>query len=213
MGRWGLDKKNKFLHDVTVKDGLAYLSYWDDGLIILDVGAGVAGGTPTQPKFVSQYNYQYRLGPENYGNTHHAIRYGNYVFVGDEIFGCSECINGPRGYVHVVDVSDIRDPHEVAYYRVPEAGVHNMWAEDDKLYIGYYQAGLRVLDISGELRGDLYRQRREIAWYMTEDAQGTRPHATDTWGAQPFKGKVYASDSHSGLWILDLKPPSRQLVP
>ncbi len=48
---------------------------------------------------------------------------------------------------------------------------------------------------------------------MTEDAQGTRPHATDTWGAQPFKGKVYASDAYSGLWIVELKPPSPQLVP
>ena len=35
--------------------------------------------------------------------------------------------------------------------------------EDDKLYVGYYQAGLRVVDISGELRGDLYRQGRELA--------------------------------------------------
>lgn len=57
------------------------------------------------------------------------------------------------------------------------------------------------------------RELGEIAWYMTEDAQGTRPHATDTWGAQPFKRKIYASDGNSGLWIVDLKPPSRQLVP
>jgi hypothetical protein len=126
--------------------------------------------------------------------------------VGDEIFGCSECINGPRGYVHVVDVTDIEHPREVATYRIPEAGVHNMWAEDDLLYIGYYQAGLRVLDISGELRGDLYRQQREVGWYMTQDAEGTVPNTTDTWGAQPFKGKIYASDPNSGLWIVELEP-------
>lgn len=212
-GRWGLDKENKWLHDVTINEGLAYLSYWDDGLIILDVGAGIVGGTPTQPKFVSQYKYSYRLGPETYGNTHHAIRYGDYVFVGDEIFGCAECINGPRGYVHVVDVSDVRHPREVAYYRVPEAGVHNMWPEDGLLYIGYYQAGLRVLDVSGELRGDLYRQGREIARYMTEDSRGTAPFSTDTWGAQPFKGKVYASDVASGLWIVEIRPPKTSLLP
>jgi hypothetical protein len=104
-------------------------------------------------------------------------------------------------------VSDIRNPREVAFYRVPEAGSHNMWAEDDKLYIGYYQAGLRVVDISGELRGDLYRQGREIAWFMTEDAQGSTPNVTDTWGAQPYKGVVFAADFESGLWILRLEPP------
>jgi hypothetical protein len=207
VGAWGLPVEGRYLHDVTILDGLAYLSYWDNGMVIIDVGNGVKGGTPTDPVFVSQYQYRYQLGDEWYGNTHHAIRYGDYVFVGDEIFGCSECINGPRGYVHVVDVTDIENPREVATYRVPEAGVHNMWAEDDLLYIGYYQAGLRVLDISGELRGDLYRQHREVGWYMTQDAEGTVPNTTDTWGAQPFKGKIYASDPNSGLWIVELKPP------
>ncbi|MEN8145576.1 MAG: hypothetical protein ABFS14_11560, partial [Gemmatimonadota bacterium] len=212
VGRWGLPKEDKFVHDVNVLDGLAYLSYWDDGVVILDVGAGIKGGTPTDPKFVSSYQYSYKLGDQSYGNTHHAIRYGNYVFTGDEIFGCSECVNGARGYIHVIDVSDIDNPREVAFYRVPEAGAHNMWAEDDKLYIGYYHAGLRVVDISGELRGDLYRQGREIGWFMTEDATGLAPFATATWGAQPYKGKIFATDGSSGLWVVEMDP-DQPLVP
>ncbi len=211
VGRWQLDNADRFLHDVMIQDGLAYLSYWNDGVVILDVGNGVRGGTPTQPQLVSQLAYRYRLGDEAYGNTHHAIRYGNYVFTGDEIFGCAECTNGPRGYVHAIDVSDIEHPREVAFYRVPEAGAHNIWAEDDKLFIGYYQAGLRVVDISGELRGDLYRQGREVASFMTEDASGTVPNATNTWGAQPYKGLIYASDGASGLWITRMDGPA--LIP
>jgi hypothetical protein len=212
VGRWQLPNDDRFLHDVTVLDGYAYLSYWNDGVVILDVGAGTHGGTATDPALVSQYAYSYRLGTETYANTHHAIRYGDYVFTGDEIFGCAECVNGPRGYIHIIDVSDIDHPRKVAWYRVPEAGSHNLWAEDDKLYIGYYQAGLRIVDISGELRGDLYRQGREIAWFMTEDGSGSLPYSTDTWGAQPHKGRIYASDGSSGLWIVKLEdePP---LVP
>jgi len=214
VGRWGLENPDRWLHDVSVVDGLAYLSYWDDGVVILDVGAGITGGTPTEPELVSRYAYKYRLGndDETYGNTHHAIRYGDYLFTGDEIFGCAECINGPRGYIHVLDVSDIENPVEVAHYRVPEAGAHNMWAEDGKLYVGYYQGGLRVVDISGELRGDLYAQDREIAWYMTEDDEGTVPRSTDTWGAQPYEGAVYASDGNSGLWVVKLVPPEGEPV-
>jgi len=214
VGRWGLENPDRWLHDVSIVDGLAYLSYWDDGVVILDVGAGIAGGTPTEPELVSRYAYKYRLGndDETYGNTHHAIRYGDYLFTGDEIFGCAECINGPRGYIHVLDVSDIENPAEVAHYRVPEAGAHNMWAEDGKLYVGYYQGGLRVVDISGELRGDLYAQDREIAWYMTEDDEGTVPHSTNTWGAQPYEGAVYASDGNSGLWVVKLVPPEGEPV-
>jgi len=201
VGRWQLENSDRFLHDVMVQDGLAYLSYWNDGVVMLDVGNGIKGGTPTEPTFVSQLAYRYRLGSEAYGNTHHAIRYGNYVFTGDEIFGCAECTNGPRGYIHAIDVSDIENPREVAFYKVPEAGAHNIWAEDDKLFIGYYQAGLRVVDVSGELRGDLYRQGRELAVFMTEDSSGTNPNTTDTWGAQPYRGLIYSSDGNSGLWI------------
>ena len=213
VGRWQVDNPARSLHDIMVLDGLAYLSYWDDGLVVLDVGAGIKGGTPIEPQFVSQYTYRTQHGAESYGNTHHAIRYKNYVFLGDEIFGCSECVNGPRGHVHVVDVTDIENPLEVATYRVPEAGAHNLWAEDDKLYVAYYQGGLRIVDISGELRGDLYRQGREIGWYMTEDAEGYSPNKTDTWGPQPYKGNIFVSDFSSGLWVVDLEGPRQELVP
>ena len=36
----------RYLHDLYVKDGLAYLAYWHDGVVILDVGAGLKGGSP-----------------------------------------------------------------------------------------------------------------------------------------------------------------------
>ena len=204
VGRWGIDAEGRVLHDVILKDGFAYLSYWNDGLVILDVGAGIAGGTPTEPEFVSRHVYNYELDGEVYGNTHHAIRYRNWVFVADEIFGCAACVNGPRGYVHVVDVADIENPVEVAFYRVPEAGAHNMWVEDDRLYVAYYQAGVRIVDVSGELRGDLWRQGREIGWFMTETSTGDTPNATMAWGPQPYKGSLFVSDLNSGLWALRL---------
>jgi hypothetical protein len=204
VGRWGVDSEGRVLHDVIVKDGFAYLSYWDDGLVILDVGAGIAGGTPTDPQFVSRHVYSYEIDGEVYGNTHHAIRYRDWVFVADEIFGCAACVNGPRGYVHVIDVADIEHPVEVAFYRVPEAGAHNMWVEDDRLYVAYYQAGARIVDVSGELRGDLWRQGREIGWFMTETATGDTPNATMAWGPQPYKGSLFVSDLNSGLWVLRL---------
>lgn len=213
VGRWGIDSEGRSLHDVMVKDGLAYLSYWNDGLVVLDVGAGVSGGTPTEPRFVSRHVYNVPLGTESYGNTHHAIRYRDLVFVADEIFGCAECINGPRGFVHVIDVADIRHPREIAFYRVPEAGAHNMWVENELLYVAYYQAGIRVVDIAGELRGDLWRQGREVGWFMTESAASDPPNATMSWGPQPHKGSLFVSDLNSGLWILQLESEGREPVP
>lgn len=120
VGRWGLDKRRKTLHDVIVQEGYAYLSYWDDGIVTLDVGAGTHGGTPVEPAFVSRYSY-----PE--GNTHVAWRYGKYLFVGDEIWPDGWDVDAridARGYIHVLDMTDMDSPIEVARYEVPKAGAH-----------------------------------------------------------------------------------------
>jgi len=185
--------QNKSLHDVWAEDGYAYLSYWDDGLVIVDVGAGTHGGTPTEPVFVSTIKY-----PE--GNTHVAWRTRDYVFLGDEI-GTSD---GMRGFIHIIDVSDIDNPRQVAKYDLPEAGAHNIWVEDDVLYIAYYQGGLRIVDVSGTLRGDLYRQGREIGFFRTEAAEGEglQANSANAWGPQPFKGNLFVSDMTSGLWVV-----------
>ena len=71
------------------------------------------------------------------------------------------------GYIHVVDFTDPENPEEVARYEIPEAGSHNMWIENDRLYAAFYNGGLRVVDISGELKGNLYHQGREIAVYKS----------------------------------------------
>lgn len=205
VGRWGLDHPNKTLHDVFIKDGIAYLSYWDDGLVILDLGGAGKGGTATEPVFVSRVNYPA-------GNTHVAWRWEDYVFVGDEIFPPDWDPERPvaaRGYIHVFDVSNLENPIEVAKYEVPEAGSHNVWIEDDDptLYIGYYQAGLRAVDVSGELRGDLYEQGREIDRYLTEAAENVRvPNAAFNWGVMIHEGKIYSADFNSGLWIHEWVP-------
>lgn len=207
VGRWGLDRTGKTLHDVIVQDGYAYLSYWNDGIIMLDVGAGSHGGTPTEPTFVSQFKYPI-------GSTHTAWRYGRYLFVGDELYPPNWDLDRPveaRGYIHVVDYSDIEDPAEVARYEVPEAGAHNVWIEDDLLYVGYYQGGLRVVDISGELRGDLYAQGREIAALITTDENTVVPNWPMTWGAQVHKGHIFSWDLNSGIWVARYDRP--ELVP
>ncbi len=216
----------RYLHDLQVKDGLAYLAYWRDGLIILDVGNGMSGGSPENPKLVAQYKFNHY---ELYGDgwlagTHSVFRYKNYLFVGDEVFPGIFSIEDRdripvRAICHVMDVSDIKHPREVAQYEVPEGGSHNFWAANDMLYEGYYSGGARVLDISGELRGDLYRQGREIARFWTGDAKGFRPNLPFTWGGQPcsvtcdsplLNSLIYFNDIHSGLWITKLGEPKFQ---
>jgi hypothetical protein len=204
----------RYLHDVQVLDGLAYLAYWRDGLIILDVGKGIKGGSPENPKFVSQFRFNHN---ELYGSgwiagTHAVFRYKDYVFIGDEVFPDEFNIQSKarfpvRGIAHIIDVKDILNPRKVAEYIVPESGSHNIWVKDDVMYMGYYNGGGRIVDVSGELRGDLYRQGREIARVWTGDPQGFRSNLPLTWGAQPVGDLVYFNDINTGVWIVRLGKP------
>jgi len=222
----GSMSSGRYLHDLQVKDGIAYLAYWRDGLVILDVGNGMVGGSPENPKVISQYKFNHY---ELYGDgwlagTHSVFRYKNYLFVGDEVFPAIFNIEDRdripvRAICHVMDISDLKHPKEVAQYEAPEGGSHNFWAANDMLYEGYYSGGARVLDISGELRGDLYRQGREIARFWTGDSKGYRPNLPFTWGGQPcsvtcdtpeLNSLMYFNDIHSGLWITKLGPPKFQ---
>jgi hypothetical protein len=231
VGRWQTQQTEagagRYLHDIMVVDGLAYLAYWNDGLIILDVGNGMKGGTPEQPALVSQFKYNlsetyarvdqlYGLG---YRGTHTAWRAGRYVFVGDEVYasreskGLQDGNDLTWGRLHVVDVSDIQHPKEVAWYEPTDGGVHNVWVEGDTLYLGNYQGGARVLDISGELKGDLLRQGREISWIFTADSMGVRPRSPFAWGVVVKNGVMFVPDINTGLWILKVEPKQQQFMP
>ena len=205
VARWQVERPGgRALHDVIVQDGLAYLSYGWDGLVVLDVGAGIRGGAPTNPKFVMQYKDF-----EGEFWTHTSWRYENYVIVGDELFPPGFSPDEPvlaYGYFHIIDVSDWDHPREVARYEVPGGGSHNVWMDGDILYVGYYQAGLRAVDLSGELRGDLRTQGRELAAFLPMDPKGKIPNYPFVWGPQYHNGLVYASDFNSGLWIMRLEP-------
>jgi hypothetical protein len=98
----------------------------------------------------------------------------------------------------------MQNPKEVARYQVPNAGSHNFWVEGDTLYVAYYNAGLRVVDLSGELMGDLFHQGREIDHFIPYDPEGKIPNAPMTWGPQPHKGHIFISDWNSGIWALKL---------
>jgi hypothetical protein len=220
------------LHDIDIEDGLAYLSNWNEGLVILDVGNGLKGGTPMNPTLVSQYKYDlndlYRQVEATAGagfirGTHTAWRHRNYVFIADEVFPAAN-VQGARdasasrayGRLQVLDVSDIEKPKSVAWYEPEFGGVHNVWVEGDTLYVGAYNAGFRTFDISGELMGDLRAQQREMVHVNIADmnAHTSGQNTAMTWGVVVRNGIAYVNDIHSGLWVVRMMPkPERPLIP
>ena len=210
VGRFELDTPGHGIHDVWVSNGVAFSSNWTDGVVAVDVGGGGRGGTPERPVELGRYAH-----PN--GWNHAAFPYRSqstgkfYLFAGDESFpygGYSPDQGGAAsraaGWIHVIDWSDWDNPHEVARFQVPEAGSHNLWIEDDIMYVAFYNGGLRVVDISGELMGDLYKQGREIAMFVPGDPEGFIANAPFVWGPQPFKGHIFFTDWNTGLWAVKL---------
>ena len=196
------------LHDTFVRDGLAFLSAWNTGVQIYDVGNGTAGGTPATPQLVG--TALTGTAPIGSRNAHNAWWFHNpntgerkYLFVGQE--GPGSVGSSSSGDIHVVDVSDLATPVEVAFYHdtvatpgdANGAGVHNFWMDEQAqiLYAAYYNGGVVALDVSGTLSGDL--ASRELARIQPGGTANTY-----TWGVQHAGGSVYALDMESGLWQL-----------
>lgn len=214
------------IHDVWVHDGIAYSSEWQNGVVVVDVGNGRWGGTIEKPVFVTNVPYPV-------GATHAAFPYFQeetgkfYLFLGDEIMAREGAAWGgaglqripqqggtpsvTSGYIHIIDFTDPENPKDVARYEAKEFGTHNMWIEDDVLHVAYYEGGVRSVDISGELMGNLATQGREIAVYKAFDPHGYVANAPMAWGPQPFKGNLFFSDFNSGLHSVKLKPRQRPI--
>ncbi|MEK6480580.1 hypothetical protein WJR50_23755 [Catalinimonas sp. 4WD22] len=210
VSKFELETPAHSIHDVWVQDGIAYSSNWSDGIQLVDVGNGIAGGSPENPQQFASYAY-----PS--GANHAAFPFKSkstgkfYVIGGDEIFPYGLDVNKENmaaGFLHFIDFSDMDNPDEIARFEVPNAGSHNYWVDEENelLYAAFYNGGVRVVDISGELMGDLYKQGREIAWIIPGDPDGYIPNAPFTWGAQPYKGHIFYSDWNSGLWAAKLEP-------
>ena len=217
------DHPNSRVHDVWVHDGIAYSAEWGTGLVVVDVGNGRWGGTIEEPVFVSNY-------PVPTGATHAVFPYVSestgkfYVFIGDEILtreGMAwegvgpdfrqkyDPVTGrggyPRaswGYIQVIDFDDPANPRMVARYEVSEFGTHNIWVGDDILYQAYYEGGMRLVDVSGELMGNLYTQGREISVYKAFDPTGFVPNSPGAWSVMPHRDLVWFADINSGLWAM-----------
>ena len=188
------------IHDTYVRDGIAFVFAWDEGVITYDVGNGMSGGSPSAPVKISQIVTSTKS--PNSPSVHNGWWFHNpvtgekrYLFVGQE--GLARVPVSSSGDIHVVDVSDLAHPTEVAFFHLDGAGTHNFWVDEARqvLYAAYYNGGVIALDISGTLSGDL--SSRLLSQVRPGGARNTF-----TWGVQLANGWLYAIDMVSGLWQL-----------
>jgi hypothetical protein len=199
-----------FIHDTHLRDGLLFLALWNIGIEIWDVGGGGMGGTPVQPKVLGRVS---TVG----GEAHNVLWFHDaatgskrYAFVGEE--GPGVVGSSSSGDIHVVDLCDLANPREVAFYHEDGAGTHNFSGDESEgvLYAAYYNGGVRALDVRGDLGTCPAEQRDEtgrcdlsLMGRRMSSALADRSAPFYVWGVEYRAGFVYASDMWHGLWKLN----------
>jgi hypothetical protein len=192
---------NYGIHDTFVRDGIAFVSAWNSGLVLYDVGHGIRGGSPSRPVVIA--GIVPRAGPSGVtGAIHNAWWFHNpvsgekrYVFVGQE--GPGNIGASSRGDIFVVDIADLTEPRHVATFRLPGSGTHNFWVDEPAqvLYVAYYDGGVAAIDVSGVLNGD-------VSSRLVSNVRPGGTSDTYVWGVQMHRGSLFAIDMESGFWEL-----------
>ncbi|MDQ3810001.1 MAG: hypothetical protein M3336_06895 [Chloroflexota bacterium] len=184
-----------FLHSVAVSaDGrLAYLSYWDQGVLVLDVSE------PSSPVLLGQFLEP--LAAE--GNTHSIslAHEGRLALVADETVG------PPWGRLRLVDVQDPGNPVQVGVFATEHARagtpagqygytIHNPLADDrdpNRAYLAWYADGVRLIDVS-----DASAPVELAAWVP--------PWGGEIWNVSLLGDLLLAGDITNGLHVLRRAP-------
>ncbi|RKG90786.1 hypothetical protein D7W82_02630 [Corallococcus sp. CA049B] len=175
-------------HDSFAYQDRLYVNHFSAGYVVYDVK------DPMSPQELGHYTFE----SDNSYATSHASAVGTFAgktvaFEGGEYQGA---------HLRVLDVTDPTNIQLMGRYKLrPQTSIHNMILRGKRLYIAYYQEGLRVLDVS------VPPQPREIAWFNTfresdlnrgddllEGAIGIRV---------PGDGQVYVVDTSRGLLIFN----------
>jgi len=200
------------LHDVTVQGDYAYCCYWDAGTWILDVSdpstpSLVTRIGPYEPAELVEMATQsgggdlWEQSQETPGNDHSAALSGDgdLLAVGEEAWDVEDFDGGGPGGVRLYDVSSEAEPRRLARIEPPtveDAGhrgtwvtAHNVDLHGDRLYSAWYQAGVKVHDVSDPA------DPRVLAWWRDPDAAAF-------WTAQHATGEAFVATSyhrHAGL--------------
>lgn len=171
-----------YVHDVYVRDNIAYAAEINDGLLdIVDVSNpanAISLGSTTYP---GAFTHNTWLNDS-----------GNVCFTTDEL---------SAAYIHAFDVSDPTDIRLLDRIRSPLSGgttiPHNVHVLNDFLIISYYRDGIYIVDASHP------EALVEVGYYDTSPLTGSGFNGS--WGAYPFlpSGLILASDMEEGLFVLE----------
>ncbi len=204
--------KNRWaLHHAVVADDVAYGSWRDGGLTILDVKDKSA------PKLIAHRNWC----PPYGGGTHSALPLHDrdLLVVADEAV-LNIDVEGQHKRTWVFDVRDKSNPVSIATMPVPsdqdylklggQFGPHNLhenrpgsFQSSTTIFATWQSAGLRVFDIADPYRPEeigYFVPPKPTHWMEPMRGRAKIRHTADLFAAQD--GLVYLTDYDAGLYIV-----------
>ena len=193
------------LHHPVISGNRAYLSYLFGGdMVILDIADN------THPRMIAHLDFS----PPNSG-IHTTAPFRHFLVLSEESFAynCQE----QRRQLYIVDATEETKPVPIAIFQVPEGdfcrrggrfGPHQFAETKDGeiiggtlLYIAYFNAGLRVVDISDP------HHPREVGFYIPDPVGKGKGHGQRVIQTNDvdldYRGLIYTTDRNgNGLHIL-----------
>lgn len=177
-----LGRYEGFPHDMFAIGDRLYVSASWDGFVVADVS------NPSDIRTLGGFTYPFQYAHHNAVGT-----FGGrtIAFEGGE---------GPGEHLRVLDITDPANIVKIGEFQLrPELSIHNMVLVGKKLYIAWYQEGVRVLDVSNPTRPT------QVAYYNTYRETEADPghYFSGAFGIRvPGDGFIYAVDSWHGLLML-----------
>lgn len=181
-------------HDASFFNGRLYVNHWALGFIAFDVPAEGAAGIPAQR---GKFSW-----PEGVYPTSHASQVGlidgkTIAFEGGESWGA---------HLRVVDFTDPDAPTQIAEWQLRrENSIHNMVLDGTMLYVGHYQEGLRLLDVSNP--ASPVPTAHFNTWRETDPGRGHSFYEGVIGVRVPGDGKIYVAETNRGLLIFERTTP------
>lgn len=176
-----------YVHDVYVRDNIAYCSHGNNGYYIWNFT------NASSPQLMAS------LATNGYNHSSWLTEDGNYAIVAEEV---------PDGLpLLVVDIRNKADNDITIVQSFKEPLLapehtnntpHNPFIRGNHLIVSYYEDGVQVFDISNPTNPS------RIAYYDTAPDNTTYNGTENNWGVYPYlpSGNIIASDTDNGLFVL-----------
>ncbi len=188
-----------YVHDIYVRDNIAYCSHEFTGLYIWDM---TDLSNPNNPPSNGGSSIQL-LATDDYGGYNHSswvTEDGQFAITAEEIPAGRELISVDISQMTSGNIFDV-DMFSHSLEPVGRPTPHNPYIRNDFLFISYYEDGFKVFDFSDPTAPTLYGN------YDTYPLnQGGYSGTEGAWGCYPFfpSGNVLISDITFGLHVFQV---------